>query len=82
MISDIKPVWNGNYCNVENTNDLYYQVTYYIRDQYETQIVFINDDDLNDFHRGKLDFLIGLVDDGERFSINGAMIYTIKQVYR
>lgn len=59
----------------------YYQVEYYNVDDLKTVVMLISNEDLEDFHRGKLDFLVGLVNDGERFSINGAMIYTILQVY-
>lgn len=60
---------------------LYYKVTYYNENEYQKDIMLITSNDLNDFYRGKLDFLIGIADDGEHFSINGAMIYTIKQIY-
>lgn len=60
---------------------LYYDVVYYYVDELKTETMLIGSADLEDFYRGKLDFLIGIADDGQHFSVNGAMIYTIKQVF-
>lgn len=58
-----------------------FNVTYYIENDWTTTKMLISLDDLKAFHESKLDFLPGMVDDGELFSINGAMVYTIKETY-